>query len=94
MRRPIWMMKVKGGGGSSKSWLVGLMPSPDELRTDLFSDDEGGYVDCVAPDAALLKTPAVADSSGSRGRCAGRFVKSAEDALNIPLFAEPEAATE
>ncbi|WP_252392316.1 hypothetical protein, partial [Escherichia coli] len=22
--------------------------SPDELRTDLFSDDEGGYVDCVA----------------------------------------------
>lgn len=29
--------------------------SPDELRTDLFSDDEGGYVDCVALDAALLE---------------------------------------
>lgn len=31
--------------------------SPDELRTDLFSDDEGGYVDCVALDAALLEKP-------------------------------------
>ena len=29
--------------------------SPDELRTDLFSDDEGGYVDCVALDAALVE---------------------------------------
>ena len=32
------------------------------LRTDLFSDDDGGYVDCVALDAALLeKLQAVAE---------------------------------
>ncbi len=45
--------------GNSKFRFVGADAfSPDELRTDLFSDDEGGYVDCVALDAALLeKTP-------------------------------------
>ncbi|EBT2496092.1 ParB/RepB/Spo0J family partition protein [Salmonella enterica] len=41
--------------GNSKFRFVGADAfSPDELRTDLFSDDEGGYVDCVALDAALL----------------------------------------
>ena len=42
--------------GNSKFRFVGADAfSPDELRTDLFSDDEGGYVDCVALDAALLE---------------------------------------
>lgn len=42
--------------GNSKFRFVGADTfSPDELRTDLFSDDEGGYVDCVALDAALLE---------------------------------------
>ncbi|HBK1174950.1 TPA: chromosome partitioning protein ParB, partial [Escherichia coli] len=37
--------------GNSKFRFVGADAfSPDELRTDLFSDDEGGYVDCVALD--------------------------------------------
>ncbi len=49
--------------GNSKFRFVGADAfSPDELRTDLFSDDEGGYVDCVALDAALLeKLQAVAE---------------------------------
>ncbi|WP_252389758.1 ParB/RepB/Spo0J family partition protein, partial [Escherichia coli] len=34
--------------GNTKFRFVGADAfSPDELRTDLFSDDEGGYVDCV-----------------------------------------------
>ena len=42
--------------GNSKFRFVGADAfSPDELRTDLFSDDEGGYVDCVALDAARWK---------------------------------------
>ncbi|MCW7209397.1 hypothetical protein [Escherichia coli] len=42
--------------GNSKFRFVGADAfSPDEeLRTD-FSDDESGYVDCVALDAALLE---------------------------------------
>lgn len=49
--------------GNSKFRFVGADAfSPDELRTDLFSDNEGGYVDCVALDAALLeKLQAVAE---------------------------------
>ncbi|WP_396132835.1 ParB/RepB/Spo0J family partition protein, partial [Escherichia coli] len=49
--------------GNTKFRFVGADAfSPDELRTDLFSDDEGGYVDCVALDAALLeKLQAVAE---------------------------------
>ncbi len=49
--------------GNSKFRFVGADAfSPDELRTDLFSDDEGGYMDCVALDAALLeKLQAVAE---------------------------------
>lgn len=45
--------------GNSKFRFVGADAfSPDELRTDLFSDDEGGYVDCVALDASPAgKTP-------------------------------------
>ncbi|EJY0730825.1 ParB/RepB/Spo0J family partition protein [Salmonella enterica] len=42
--------------GNSKFRFVGADAfAPDELRTDLFSDDEGGYVDRVALDAALLE---------------------------------------
>lgn len=50
--------------GNSKFRFVGADAfSPDELRTDLFSDDEGGYVDCVALDAALLEKPVLSQSS-------------------------------
>ncbi|CSG06329.1 ParB/RepB/Spo0J family partition protein [Shigella sonnei] len=59
--------------GNSKFRFVGADAfSPDELRTDLFSDDEGGYVDCVALDAALLeKLQAVAECREDAGtyRC-------------------------
>ena len=42
--------------GNSKFRFVGADAfSPDELRTDLFSDDGDGYVDRVALDAALLE---------------------------------------
>src|SRR5699024_11233540 len=49
--------------GNSKFRFVGADAfSPDELRTDLFSDDGDGYVDRVALDAALLeKLQAVAE---------------------------------
>ena len=64
--------------GNSKFRFVGADAfSPDELRTDLFSDDEGGYVDCVALDAALLeKLQAVAEflrEAEGWGWCAGRM---------------------
>ncbi len=48
--------------GNSKFRFVGLIPSRQMNCTDLFGDDEGGYVDCVALDAALLeKLRAVAE---------------------------------
>ncbi|EFW8881414.1 ParB/RepB/Spo0J family partition protein [Shigella flexneri] len=64
--------------GNSKFRFVGADTfSPDELRTDLFSDDEGGYVDCVALDAALLeKLQAVAEhlrEAEGWEWCAGRM---------------------
>ena len=64
--------------GNSKFRFVGADAfSPDELRTDLFSDDEGGYVDCVALDAALLeKLQAVAEhlrEAEGWEWCAGRM---------------------
>ncbi|EJC0999135.1 hypothetical protein MX205_004739, partial [Salmonella enterica subsp. enterica serovar Kentucky] len=72
--------------------------SPDELRTDLFSDDEGGYVDCVALDAALLeKLQAVAEflrEAEGWGWCAGRMEpvgECREDAGTYRCLPEPEA---
>ncbi|MEF6378173.1 hypothetical protein U9Z74_25390, partial [Escherichia coli] len=72
--------------------------SPDELRTDLFSDDEGGYVDCVALDAALLeKLQAVAEhlrEAEGWEWCAGRMEPVGfcrEDAGTYRSLPEPEA---
>ncbi|EMX13348.1 parB/RepB/Spo0J family partition domain protein, partial [Escherichia coli 174750] len=72
--------------------------SPDELRTDLFSDDEGGYVDRVALDAALLeKLQAVAEhlrEAEGWEWCAGRMEpvgECREDAGTYRSLPEPEA---
>lgn len=85
--------------GNSKFRFVGADAfSPDELRTDLFSDDEGGYVDCVAPDAALLeKLQAVAEhlrEAEGWEWCAGRMEpvgECREDAGTYRCLPEPEA---
>lgn len=85
--------------GNSKFRFVGADAfSPDELRTDLFSDDEGGYVDCVALDAALLeKLRAVAESLREAEGwewCAGRMEpvgECREDAGTYRCLPEPEA---
>ena len=85
--------------GNSKFRFVGADAfSPDELRTDLFSDDEGCYVDCVALDAALLeKLQAVAEflrEAEGWGWCAGRMEpvgECREDARAYRNLPEPEA---
>ncbi|EKI28833.1 parB [Escherichia coli 3006] len=85
--------------GNSKFRFVGADAfSPDELRTDLFSDDEGGYVDCVALDAALLeKLQAVAESLREAEGwewCAGRMEavgECREDARAYRNLPQPEA---
>lgn len=85
--------------GNSKFRFVGADTfSPDELRTDLFSDDEGGYVDCVALDAALLeKLQAVAErlrETEGWGWCAGRMEavgECREDAGTYRSLPQPEA---
>ncbi|HAN8570200.1 TPA: ParB/RepB/Spo0J family partition protein [Escherichia coli] len=85
--------------GNSKFRFVGADAfSPDELRTDLFSDDEGGYVDCVALDAALLeKLQAVAEhlrEADGWEWCAGRMEPvgfSSEDAGTYRCLPELEA---
>lgn len=85
--------------GNSKFRFVGADAfSPDELRTDLFSDDEGGYVDCVALDAALLeKLQAVAEhlrEAEGWEWCAGRMEpvgECREDAGTYRSLPEPEA---
>lgn len=85
--------------GNSKFHFVGADAfSPDELRTDLFSDDEGGYVDCVALDAALLeKLQAVAEylrEAEGWEWCAGRMEPVGfcrEDAGTYRSLPEPEA---
>ncbi|EFN2279296.1 ParB/RepB/Spo0J family partition protein [Escherichia coli] len=84
--------------GNSKFRFVGADAfSPDELRTDLFSDDEGGYVDCVALDAALLeKLQAVAEhlrEAEGWEWCAGRMEPVGfcrEDAGTYRCLPEPE----
>ncbi|EFX0950553.1 ParB/RepB/Spo0J family partition protein [Salmonella enterica subsp. enterica serovar Anatum] len=85
--------------GNSKFRFVGADAfSPDELRTDLFGDDEGGYVDCVALDAALLeKLQAVAEhlrEAEGWEWCAGRMEpvgECREDAGTYRCLPEPEA---
>lgn len=85
--------------GNSKFRFVGADAfSPDELRTDLFSDDEGGYVDCVALDAALLeKLQAVAEhlrEAEGWEWCAGRMEpvgECREDAGTYRCLPEPDA---
>ncbi|HBC0990223.1 TPA: ParB/RepB/Spo0J family partition protein [Escherichia coli] len=85
--------------GNSKFRFVGADAfSPDELRTDLFSDDEGGYVDCVALDAALLeKLQAVAEhlrEAEGWEWCAGRMEpvgECREDVGTYRSLPEPEA---
>ncbi|ELF0011076.1 ParB/RepB/Spo0J family partition protein [Escherichia coli] len=71
--------------------------SPDELRTDLFSDDGDGYVDRVALDAALLeKLQTVAEhlrEAEGWGWCAGRMEpvgECREDAGTYRCLPEPE----
>ncbi|EIL1430268.1 ParB/RepB/Spo0J family partition protein [Escherichia coli] len=85
--------------GNTKFRFVGADAfSPDELRTDLFSDNEGGYVDCVALDAALLeKLQAVAEhlrEAEGWEWCAGRMEpvgECREDAGTYRSLPEPEA---
>ncbi|EPB6244008.1 ParB/RepB/Spo0J family partition protein [Escherichia coli] len=85
--------------GNSKFRFVGADAfSPDELRTDLFSDNEGGYVDCVVLDAALLeKLQAVAEhlrEAEGWEWCAGRMEPVGfcrEDAGTYRSLPEPEA---
>ncbi|HAI1406611.1 TPA: ParB/RepB/Spo0J family partition protein, partial [Escherichia coli] len=85
--------------GNTKFRFVGADAfSPDELSTDLFSDDEGGYVDCVALDAALLeKLQAVAEylrEAEGWGWCAGRMEavgECREDARAYRNLPQPEA---
>ncbi|MDP0678326.1 ParB/RepB/Spo0J family partition protein [Klebsiella pneumoniae] len=85
--------------GNTKFRFVGADAfSPDELRTDLFSDDEGGYVDRVALDAALLeKLQAVAEhlrEAEGWEWCAGRMEpvgECREDAGTYRCLPEPEA---
>ncbi|EFB4000450.1 ParB/RepB/Spo0J family partition protein [Escherichia coli] len=85
--------------GNSKFRFVGTDAfSPDELRTDLFSDNEGGYVDCVALDTALLeKLQAVAEhlrEAEGWGWCAGRMEavgECREDAGTYRSLPQPEA---
>ena len=85
--------------GNSKFRFVGADAfSPDELRTDLFSDDEGGYVDCVALDAALLeKLQTVAEhlrEAEGWEWCAGRMEpvgECREDSRAYRNLPEPEA---
>ncbi|EBW9942050.1 ParB/RepB/Spo0J family partition protein [Salmonella enterica subsp. enterica serovar Give] len=84
--------------GNSKFRFVGADAfSPDELRTDLFSDDGDGYVDRVALDAALLeKLQAVAEhlrEAEGWGWCAGRMEavgECREDARAYRNLPEPE----
>lgn len=84
--------------GNSKFRFVGADAfSPDELRTDLFSDDGDGYVDRVALDAALLeKLQAVAEhlrEAEGWGWCAGRMEavgECREDAGTYRSLPQPE----
>ncbi|HGG2530746.1 TPA: ParB/RepB/Spo0J family partition protein [Escherichia coli] len=85
--------------GNCKFHFVGADAfSPDELRTDLFSDDGDGYVDRVALDAALLeKLQAVAEylrEAEGWEWCAGRMEpvgECREDAGTYRCLPEPEA---
>mgnify|MGYP000973719571 FL=1 len=98
IRRLVTESKVAVAGNSKFRFVGADAFSPDELRTDLFSDDEGGYVDCVALDAALLeKLQAVAEflrEAEGWGWCAGRMEpvgECREDARAYRNLPEPEA---
>ncbi|EAW8382081.1 ParB/RepB/Spo0J family partition protein [Salmonella enterica] len=98
IRRLVTESEVEVAGNSKFRFVGADAFSPDELRTDLFSDDEGGYVDCVALDAALLeKLQAVAEhlrEAEGWEWCAGRMEPvgfCSEDAGTYRCLPEPEA---
>ncbi|HAU9291442.1 TPA: ParB/RepB/Spo0J family partition protein [Escherichia coli] len=98
IRRLVTKSEVAVAGNSKFRFVGADAFSPDELRTDLFSDDEGGYVDCVARDAALLeKLQAVAEhlrEAEGWEWCAGRMEpvgECREDAGTYRCLPEPEA---
>ena len=98
IRRMVTESEVAVAGNSKFRFVGADAFSPDELRTDLFSDDEGGYVDCVALDAALLeKLQAVAEhirEAEGWEWCAGRMEPVGfcrEDAGTYRCLPEPEA---
>ncbi len=98
IRRLVTESEVAVAGNTKFRFVGDDAFSPDELRTDLFSDDEGGYVDCVALDAALLeKLQAVAEylrEAEGWGWCAGRMEavgECREDARAYRNLPQPEA---
>ncbi|EOR4318914.1 ParB/RepB/Spo0J family partition protein [Escherichia coli] len=98
IRRLVTESEVAVAGNTKFRFVGADVFSPDELRTDLFSDDEGGYVDCVALDAALLeKLQAVAEylrEAEGWGWCAGRMEavgECREDARAYRNLPQPEA---
>ncbi|EHB9355385.1 ParB/RepB/Spo0J family partition protein [Salmonella enterica] len=98
IRNLITESEVAVAGNSKFRFVGGDAFSPDELRTDLFSDDGDGYVDRVALDAALLeKLQAVAEhlrEAEGWEWCAGRMApvgECREDAGTYRCLPEPEA---
>ncbi|HAH2753658.1 TPA: hypothetical protein GFY44_23320 [Escherichia coli] len=98
IRNLITESEVAVAGNSKFRFVGGDAFSPDELRTDLFSDDGDGYVDRVALDAALLeKLQAVAEhlrEAEGWEWCAGRMEpvgECREDAGTYRCLPEPEA---
>ncbi|MGR4655316.1 hypothetical protein K8R15_24650 [Escherichia coli] len=55
IRNLITESEVKVAGNGKFRFVGADAFSPDELRTDLFQRRRGGYVDCVALDAACWK---------------------------------------
>ncbi|ELG4842138.1 ParB/RepB/Spo0J family partition protein [Escherichia coli] len=98
IRRLVTESEVAVAGNSKYRFVGADAFSPDELRTDLFSDDGDGYVDRVALDAALLeKLQAVAEhlrEAEGWEWCAGRMEpvgECREDAGTYRCLPEPEA---
>ena len=98
IRNLITESEVAVAGNSKFRFVGGDAFSPDELRTDLFSDDGDGYVDRVALDAALLeKLQAVAEhlrEAEGWEWCAGRMEpvgECREDSRAYRNLPEPEA---
>ncbi|WP_063123008.1 ParB/RepB/Spo0J family partition protein [Escherichia coli] len=98
IRRLVTESEVAVAGNSKYRFVGADAFSPDELRTDLFSDDGDGYVDRVALDAALLeKLQAVAEhlrEAEGWEWCAGRMEpvgECREDAGTYRCLPQPEA---